>query len=563
MPYDLDLLHGDVAQIQHDDAGFGSGRLLADDLVLTAAHTLCPQNSDKNPFLDGWQVRLARDRRADKWPFRRSNRVVWHDLGLDLALIKLVDPEGGPVRPRLSLRVATVSRSNPHGVEARGYPRASKQGDGPRELLPVLGRLTAAEQDRPLRFGVDQCDLPNDPHAGWPGMSGSIVLLQEGHRPDEIWVYGAVQAVPGNFNRQLTVARLATAWRDPTFRTLLVAAGAPDQDAEDPSLDDIGAADATLRLLPDLTRNVPAAAEAVIRSKETIANTYRQVDKLELLKMVHDALHTVEFEVLRPMEEEGAATGVRPSFAVRFAGKRRSILEGIQGRDMPRVLQEDLVEQLEATVEAFQQAAKAPNGAAYALVCGELNRLLSTVSPELDTAISTTASDLPLDRLVELMKMVRDKLTPLGAEQDPARQGKLQEFNLGVDDLTRLREKLTRHVHEHEQLQRLDSKLRSMCSGAPVPGSLASEWQRVKRIRSQLTPPYSPPVEDADPILKDLETRIEKAFVGTDEPSAVKLMREYFRSVSFAFREVDSRFKEFTLGLSRLGGSLKVVLDSL
>lgn len=562
MSYDLDRLQGDIAQIQHDSAGFGSGRLVAQDLILTAAHTLCNKSKGTDPLLEEWQVRLARDRSAETWRFRRGNRVIWYDLELDLALIKLVDPEGGPVRPHLFLRVATVSRSNPHAVEARGYPRASKQGDGPRELIPILGRITAGEQDTPLRLGVDTPDLPNEPHADWPGMSGSVVLLREGQRADEIWVYGVVQAVPGNFNGQLTVARLARAWRDLSFRSLLVAAGAPDKDAEDPSLDEIGCADASLRLLRDLVRDVPAAAAAVIRSKEAIETTYRQVDKLELLKMVHDALHTVEFEILRPMEEEGAGSGVRPSFAIRFAGKRRSILDGIKGREMPRLLQEELVEQLQAAVDAFQQA-KTPNGAGYALVCGELNRLLSSVSPELDRSISETASELPLDRLVELMSIVRDKLPPLATEQDQARRRNIQEFTLGVDDLARLREKLTRHVHEHEQLQRLDSKLRTMFSGALVQGLLANEWQRVKRIRSQLTPPYSAAVDEADSSLKELESCIETAIAQSDESAALKLLREYFRSVCSVFREVDSRFKEFTLGLSRLGGSLKLVLDSL
>jgi hypothetical protein len=122
-----------------------------------------------------------------------------------------------------------------HVEEARGYPRASKQTEEPRELTPALGRLTAADRDRPLRFGVDRCDLPNKPHADWPGMSGSTVLLQDGPDQEEIWVYGVVQAVPPNFDGQLSVARLADSWQEATFRGLLVTAGAPDKDAEDPT----------------------------------------------------------------------------------------------------------------------------------------------------------------------------------------------------------------------------------------------------------------------------------------------------------------------------------------
>jgi len=128
MPYDLTRLQSDIAQLQHDDAGFGTGRLVAENLILTTAHTLWNKEKGTGPELDGWQVRLTRDRRADGWRFRRGNCVIWHDRARDLALILLVDPVGGRLRPELRLRVATVSGSNAHAVEARGYPPCVEAG---------------------------------------------------------------------------------------------------------------------------------------------------------------------------------------------------------------------------------------------------------------------------------------------------------------------------------------------------------------------------------------------------------------------------------------------------
>jgi hypothetical protein len=139
------------------------------------------------------------------------------------------------------LRVATISWSNPHPVEARGYPRAAKEDEGPRALTPAFGRLMASDRNHPLRFGVDTFYLPNEPHADWPGMSGSVVSAVDAPGQEEIWIYGLVQAVPEHFNGQLNVARLADAWQaDKEFRHLLVTAGVADEDAEDP--------------LPDLTQ---------------------------------------------------------------------------------------------------------------------------------------------------------------------------------------------------------------------------------------------------------------------------------------------------------------------
>ena len=236
MPDDLTELNADIAQVQNQDAGFGTGRLVAENLILTAAHTLW-RKIGADPVLDGWQVRLERDRKPDDWPFRRDNTVIWHDEARDLALIQLVRPEAGPLRPRLRLRVATVSWNNHHSVEARGYPRAGKEDNRPRELIPVCGKLHAGTQDKALFFGVDPADLPNHPHEDWPGISGSAVAFSDWPDRQEIWVYGVVRGVPGSFDRQLRVSRLAEVWQgDARFRSLLVKAGAPDLDAEDPTV---------------------------------------------------------------------------------------------------------------------------------------------------------------------------------------------------------------------------------------------------------------------------------------------------------------------------------------
>jgi hypothetical protein len=558
MSYDLVRLQHDIAQVQHVDAGFGTGRLVAVNLVLTAAHTLWNEQRGTGPLLDNWQVRIARDRGAGAWCFRGGNRVVWYNREVDLALIQLLDPEGGALRPELRLRVATVSRSNSHSVEARGYPRASKQAEGPRELIPVLGRLTAGQQDRPLRFGVDTCDLPNEPHADWPGMSGSVVFLRDGHDQDEIWVYGVVQAVPEKFNGQLAVARLAEAWRDSGFRRLLVAAGAPDQDAEDPSLDDVGLANASIGRLLGLTRDVPAAADAVSRSREAIENTYRQLDQLELVKMVHDALHTVEFECLRPMEAAGPACLTRPH-RIKFAGERRKILEGIREREMRPELRDELVERLESSAEAFREAVDAPSETALTSVIGELNGLLASVSPKLDVTIETAASELRLDRVIALMVAVQGMLP---TATDATLDGTVKDFVEGIDVLRSMQDELSRRVREHGLLQRLDSELRLICVAGPKPKTLAKEWERVKRVRSKLVPPHSAVLDEANADLKAFESDIEAAVARNDEQAALNHLRAYFASVSSVFQNVDSGLKEFTLELSELGPSLRAILTT-
>ncbi len=103
MPYNIARLQGDIAQVQHVDAGFGTGRLIARNLILTAAHVLWRSVRDRRAGVpqkvEGWQVRLVKQQLADMWPFQQGNSVVWHDQINDLALIQLSDPDGHPLDP--------------------------------------------------------------------------------------------------------------------------------------------------------------------------------------------------------------------------------------------------------------------------------------------------------------------------------------------------------------------------------------------------------------------------------------------------------------------------------
>lgn len=130
MQYDLKRLQADIAQVWHEVAGFCTGRLVAENLILTAAHVLWNKETGAGPEVEGWQVRLAKDYvpgAPPSWPFHLGNRVVWHDRARDLALIQLVNPGGDPLHPLLQLRIATVGGEQP---AFRRSPRLSSGLEG-------------------------------------------------------------------------------------------------------------------------------------------------------------------------------------------------------------------------------------------------------------------------------------------------------------------------------------------------------------------------------------------------------------------------------------------------
>src|SRR6185295_15747374 len=125
------------------------------------------------------------------------------------------------------------------------------------------------------------------------------------------------------------------------------------------TLDDVTAAKTGISLLKDLMTQEPAVADAVSRSKEVIENTYAQVGKLVLFKVIHDSLHTIEVECLRPIQAGGPAGRLRP-FKIRFAGEARRILEAMERKDWSAVLRDDLLDRLDSTSAALETAVDEP-----------------------------------------------------------------------------------------------------------------------------------------------------------------------------------------------------------
>ncbi len=324
--------------------------------------------------------------------------------------------------------------------------------------------------------------------------------------------------------------------------------------------DDVASANTGILLLKKLILKVPAVADAVSRSKEVVENAYRQMDRLKLLKKIHDALHTIEFDCLRNILASGAEANLGlPQWA--FERQARQISEAIREGSLNFSSSADLLDQLDLTAKAFKSAVDphanpAGKKAASEKVVSELINLLSLYPSMLDSEISNAARDLKLDRLVELMTEAL-KLLPAG----PAGQGmQLELFPKGIDAFKRLRDELAGRISEHTRLQSLDSKLRTVCiENTP---RVTEEWGRIKRLRSRLAPPFSPEMSAMNDDLIALESEIDSTLRQEDEKAALNLLKaQYSWSVSYTFKKVDGDLKEFCLRLSGASDQLKRILE--
>jgi hypothetical protein len=215
----------DVAVIFIGDSAhgvFGSGRLIAAGLVLSAGH-LADYPTRQEPIRTGWKVRVVRERTENGGWVGTAHvaELIWRGSGeLDLALFRLIDDPG--LAPRVAPSFASYDSVGSIDVDAAGFPQAWFAGTDEVRDYTVRGSLRIATQYgryAPYAWSVPFADTPDDPN-GWKGMSGAAVCkVGENH---ELYLFGTVQEVPANFSSGLLkVAQLGAAFTDKSFCSAL------------------------------------------------------------------------------------------------------------------------------------------------------------------------------------------------------------------------------------------------------------------------------------------------------------------------------------------------------
>ena len=323
--------------------------------------------------------------------------------------------------------------------------------------------------------------------------------------------------------------------------------------------DRVAAASGGISQVRQVLRTVPAAAEAVSLSREVLENSYRQVARLELFKNLHDELHVVEFECLRPLEAGGALSGMLV-YKLSLESAVRRLQKALAGVASPPLIGDELLERLSDTKGRFAAAIASPTAENRDLVIDDLNVLLVGFPPRLEVGIAEAAGEVSFQKLVELMSQVRRRVIdagPISALED-------KSLIEGIDAVATLQRELDQRVLEHRCLQRLDSRLRMVCVSDTPPRDLPTEWQRIKRVADELAAHRCSEVLISQ--LEDLGKKaveIEASLAPSPKPESMALLREYFRAVSTVFRFIDAELKDFCGRLGEVAAALRKMLEGL
>jgi tetratricopeptide (TPR) repeat protein len=192
----------------------GSGYLLGERLVLTAAHVVF---TDSGAVAESVKVRpIGLQRFA-------AGRVVWPQQrgDVDAAVVEITDADWRPPRLRPVRWGRLTGQAGRVACEAVGFPRILRELDGTRESEQLDGHLNPGTRLVGRRYDVhidsSAPTTPTDPDAPspWAGMSGAGLFA------GELLIGVVVIDAPGFGEHRLTAVPVLELAADPDFRTLM------------------------------------------------------------------------------------------------------------------------------------------------------------------------------------------------------------------------------------------------------------------------------------------------------------------------------------------------------
>jgi Trypsin-like peptidase domain len=189
------------------DYRLGSGYLIADGLVLTAAHVLAP--ADGTAVTDGHSAEVA----GPGGGWERAS-VAWADAARDVAVLACP-----ALRAQGGVRWGRLAGPDPLDWGAVGFPAASASAprDGRRQAEHAFGRTSPISERAAgaLALTVESRDPTRHPGGSpWAGLSGAAVFCGE-------HLTGVITADTGGYDKSLTARRTEDFCHDPALAAVL------------------------------------------------------------------------------------------------------------------------------------------------------------------------------------------------------------------------------------------------------------------------------------------------------------------------------------------------------
>lgn len=306
---------------------------------------------------------------------------------------------------------------------------------------------------------------------------------------------------------------------------------------------------------------VPEVKASVTQFRRDFQAASDQIDVIADYKALHDLLHALEFEchsVILPIFKGFSASETDLEELMLHDLRLQELLcclQQVAERETVASSEVQWLTELQAAQQELHRAVEELEPEPLSQTLWLLNRVLAREPDKINTKLVAAARDLRLPDLVEAMQFIAQKLT-----STPLNRAKLEQFEVSVDILCALDQRLAALVIGHDYWQTFDREMR--CIEASLGNDLSDlerSWPYLKSQADQLI--------DADADADDWTISFQKdsqnldMAIRAENPTKIRAhFRCYRRRASRRFFQVDVTLKRICEELRVVGGPLAMVL---
>jgi hypothetical protein len=223
-----------------------------------------------------------------------------------------------------------------------------------------------------------------------------------------------------------------------------------------------------LEALADFMRTDPAVRDEVVKFQSDFNGVRDRLNKLQDYKSLHDLLHNLQVQCVngmlsdvRQFPDDAEASGRLVDYSRGLDELVEQLEQVTSSASFPR---EELtwLPSVKESQQLITEGLDDNDAAKLQSALRLLRRVLDMQPPRIDKRLTAKADDLRLDRLVEAMTTIRDRVVHRGL--DPT---KFSEFEKGARDLDDLNVNLKGLVVDHSRWQDADMQIRQI-QGRPL-----------------------------------------------------------------------------------------------
>jgi hypothetical protein len=320
-----------------------------------------------------------------------------------------------------------------------------------------------------------------------------------------------------------------------------------------------------LNALLELMRD-PKVQRKVAYFEADFKTSSRQIEKLAYYKILHDLLHTLQFQCYNSLMKIVRAARRDPDdisvwdnvvmydLALQnvVTGFHKAVQHTSQARAaqawMPRLIQD---------LGVLSLAIEQSDAERIDVAIKPIQRILASEPSRINDRLVEAAEGLPMDALIKALSEVRDTID--GARVNPAT---VKRFVDGLKAIKEMDESLNTLIDSHNKWQEIDIVLRriegNMRKDLMDFSELENSWDDLKASTDAQCNSYD---EQWAQLLKKEITRLDQALTDRDDDKIWHYFQSFRTRANYRFYEVDLALKELCDQLRRVGEPLTTVWE--